>query len=620
MYPFSGPSREDRASNGSRGRPGGHARPEDPAGRVPRRAGAPPAGGGVVVPTLQRRWPRILLLAAVTPAGACSEESTWTDEMWAIPDAALERCVRDALDLPEGDLGEDDVADLEHLTCPDRGIETLDGLEALVGLRSLSLWENAITDIGPLTGLVDLEQVQLGNNRIADAGPLADLVGLDRLGLALNAIEDSTPLSGLVGLTWLNLDHNALDDDDVEALCDLTALRWLTIEYNALWDEGSLDCFGFDDVYSRFQETARATAGRDLPKTAGGIPWSTRAPGFAGANERGPAYGGPAALRRPRLAPPDPVPGPRVPGERNTDLVDFAFASPNQFDAGSCLFMATSGAMEILLNQHTPAKARQYLGDTDLSERFLMNAFDHVDLDALDSDQYLFETDLSYVYGLFGGSLLSRDYPFGASYIRDTLYGYRVSDPSDPEAYFSCLYSWIDELPEGWEESLTPTPRSERTVIALDPDLGSRSRWNVGVMDRDVIERIKFELDTKGAPVVVMYDHFLHWHANVIVGYDDAIETGGCEFVEESIAYFEQQGRQDYADAIRQHMDEQGGCLDHGVFYVRDSIYEGTEEEPMYTYSEEYGYEDRYAARIVALSYDWVVYLANHVYSLHRRP
>ena len=31
----------------------------------------------------------------------------------------------------------------------------------------------------------------------------------------------------------------------------------------------------------------------------------------------------------------------------------------------------------------------------------------------------------------------------------------------------------------------------------------------------------KHELDTKHAPVILIYNHYLYWHANVIVGYDD---------------------------------------------------------------------------------------------------
>ena len=63
-------------------------------------------------------------------------------------------------------------------------------------------------------------------------------------------------------------------------------------------------------------------------------------------------------------------------------------------------------------------------------------------------------------------------------------------------------------------------------------------------------------------------------------------------------------------------MTELGGCTDKGVFYVRDSIYDGTSQEPTYNYGN--GYSDRYSQRIRTRSYNWIKYLANHAYTVHR--
>jgi hypothetical protein len=299
----------------------------------------------------------------------------------------------------------------------------------------------------------------------------------------------------------------------------------------------------------------------------------------------------------------------------NTALLDLVLASPNQYDAGSCLFMANTGAMEILLNQHTPAEDIDYLGETDLSERYLMNASDHVSYADID---YTI-TDLTYTYDAFGGSLLSRDYPFIADYLRETSSGgYVQADPSDDGAFFTCYANWLDDLPSDWQEALTPTPDVERSVIFLDPDLDSSSIWNVGIMDWETVDRIKHELDTKQAPVILVYNHYLYWHANVIVGYDDSIDSGGCPMVESSLSYFQQQGHSSYVSKIESRMDELGGCSQQGVFYVRDSIYSGGITEQEYTYSEEYGFSDKYSKRLTQLSYNWAVYLGNHAYTVHR--
>jgi hypothetical protein len=136
-------------------------------------------------------------------------------------------------------------------------------------------------------------------------------------------------------------------------------------------------------------------------------------------------------------------------------------------------------------------------------------------------------------------------------------------------------------------------------------------------MDHDQIEAIKHELRTKRAPVIIVYNHFLYWHSVVIVGYDDTAESGGCPMVSESLSYFQQQGSGSLVDEIEGHMDTLGGCVDRGIFHVRDSIYQG-DDEPMYTYSDTYGFIEPMAERIIARSYNWVLYLANHAYSVHR--
>ena len=56
-----------------------------------------------------------------------------------------------------------------------------------------------------------------------------------------------------------------------------------------------------------------------------------------------------------------------------------------------------------------------------------------------------------------------------------------------------------------------------------------------------------------------------------------------------------------------------------GIFYVRDSIYDGGTEEKTYVYSTSPSYSDKYSKRIIKRSYDWVKYLGNHAYTIHRR-
>jgi hypothetical protein len=281
-------------------------------------------------------------------------------------------------------------------------------------------------------------------------------------------------------------------------------------------------------------------------------------------------------------------------------LLPYVLASPNQFDAGSCLFMASSGAAEVMLNQHVPLGEIEYLGDTDLSERFLMNASVYVPA----SEMRWFLTDLIYSYNHLGGSMLDRDYPMATA-----LDGSSVV----------VFYSWTNDLPSDWEDQLVPLPWLERTVVFADPLKNEDSQWNVALMDDTTVEQIKYVLRTKLAPVIVVYNHYLYWHSAMIVGYDDTVATNGCPLVDDMQDYFISQGAAYYANKIDAHKEEIGECTDAGIFYVRDSIYPGGDEEPVYYYGGPHPFAAKYSKRIIERTYNWVRFLANHAYTVHRQ-
>jgi hypothetical protein len=610
-------------------------------------------------------------------------------------DAQLEQCVRTALQLPDGDLTPDALAQLTHLECQDMGISSIAGLQHATALVELSLWENAIADIEPLTNLTQLQDLQLGNNEISDVSALSNLTSLRRLGLANNQVASLQPLGGLTSLAWLNLDRNAFGEAELTHLAGLTSLRWLTIEHNGIQNHAALQpvidagCDLYDHhraidadhailpgrsllpvfadparLRMRFDPSGRVTMSYDLD----GRPLAVRqvrgslvrrgnrivtAFGSDAIEVGRLEHGKPVLCRdqhanvcRLRVGMKWPEAGPKLPGTgtdpvvtvslelldsprmhvrdgnvwgaADDDLLPFVLASPNQFDAGSCLFMANTGAMEILLNQHTPPEDIKYDGDTDLSERYLMSAYDH----APASNLPYFLTDLLYTYEAVGGSLLNRDYNFCAGYVVESADGsVSPAKSTDENARLSCSYNWFDMMPDDWKSMLVPTPPADRTIIAVDPKRDDNSRWRVALFDDDTVERIKYELRTKNAPVIVIYNHYLYWHANVVVGYDDTVASDGCPMVTNSIEYFEENGAASYANAIRAHMDTQGGCSQSGVFYVRDSIYEGDSDEPDYDYStaEVTIQKEKYAERLIKLDYNWVKYLGNHTYTVHRK-
>ncbi len=564
------------------------------------------------------------------------------------------------------------LVQLQELQLGSNQIQDLSPLTSLTELRRLGLALNAVQDVSPLSPMTQLQWLNLDHNLVEDVSRLADLTALTWLTLEYNDVSSGhiDVLRGLGIETYArtmapapqafasrlsarsslpsaltargrggHLTYTPLSDGRIE-------LRWSTDlgqvpvrrefagtlrvkDAQILWKSphGSL-AVGWTDAMGAHLCSGQYAAVCELAVGKKGVgDGSQRAPGLQGTDATTPVFS--AALRltlagRQRLGgavvppPPNPTYDPQDPTEflAVDAIANLALASPNQFDGASCIFMAHAGAVEMLMNQHAEGEILQYLGDRDLSERYLMNAYEHAPAYTVP----YFLTDLVYVYNAFGGSLLSSDYPFTAGYVHEDANGVKTpSDANDPDAYFSCYYNWFDDLPADWQQNLTPTPTAERTLLFVDPARNGDSRWNVGIVGPDVVERIKYELRTKNAPVVVVYNHWLYWHADIIVGYDDRVDNSvdPCPMVNDSLEYFADQGATAYVNKIENHRTDLGGCTTQGIFYVRDSIYDGDSTELMYTYAP--GFSERYSQRIITRSYNWVTYLANHVYTIHRK-
>ncbi len=576
--------------------------------------------------------------------------------------AALEN-----LDCPDQDIasiqGIEFLVGLESLSLWENSISDISPLRTLDTLRWLELGANEISDLSTLSGLTGLTRLGLSSNQITDVDDLSGLTALQWLHLDDNLISNVDALAGMTELDWLTVEHNDIWPDDVlddiadrgadvydqnqgaggpegpPAPADHTsgagAVRAVELGELSPWTDdagflrfdmlvrgvalpihtevpGKLVADGADIVLIRGDATQRigtiedgiASLCEDGQCRASLGAKVAPAAAYAGTGEAGPVYTLAVAVHA--------LPEGEY-GEANTSLLPYVLASPNQFDGGSCLFMSTTGAMELLLNQHTDLTEVDYGGETDLSERYLMAAYQ--DLPSSWLPYWL--TDTVYTYNYHGGSMLNRDYPFTAGYVRDTSSGTQPCDSTDDGAYFSCQYNWFDMRPASWETMLVDTPSIQRTVMFTDPTRGSSAQWNVGLMDDRHVERIKYLIRTRQAPVVVIYNHYLYWHADIVVGYDDSVYTGGCPMVESSMDYFDEQGAGSYTSKIEAHMGNIGECSDYGIFYVRDSIYDGTSDEDLYTYTS--GFTERYSQRVIERSYNWVKYLGNHAYGIHRR-
>ncbi len=319
------------------------------------------------------------------------------------------------------------------------------------------------------------------------------------------------------------------------------------------------------------------------------------------------------------------------------ELLPYLLRSPDQQDAGSCLYMANTGVAEWWLARLSPEKSRDPNGPLDLSERYLMNV---AGIEEAENGVQNWRTDTIYLFNSFGNrGILNSTYPFAMGWYKEDSEGQLVqSHQLEQGAQYGATYSWINELStiQGGEVSL---PSFQRDVLFKDPE---SNQWNVGIVSNDLVSEVKRLLNERKAPIQVIYNHFGYWHANLILGYDDGTKLEDCPMVQRSRRYFPSEierlrrllARTDdpqKQETLRKRIEKfsktvrdlegayesQGGCRNEGVFYVRDSIY-ADKDGPIYDYDRSSEQENSpYAKRVVLLEYDWLVYLANHVTQIY---
>ncbi len=165
-----------------------------------------------------------------------------------IPDAALRRCVEQALDKAAGEtITNSDMASLTYLECYAGELSNLAGLEFGTSLTDLRIYADDISDLSPLAGLESLTSLILEFNSISDISPLSGLTSLNHLTILpsrtkaereVNPIDDISALSNLTSLYVLLLDWTHVAD--VSPLRDLTALANVSLVDNRICDIGPL--------------------------------------------------------------------------------------------------------------------------------------------------------------------------------------------------------------------------------------------------------------------------------------------------------------------------------------------------------------------------------------------
>ena len=187
---------------------------------------------------------------------------TQTDEIKnIIHDDNLEAAVIDAVGGEEN-LTYENIAAIESLAVTNKGIQDLEGIQLLKGLKSLDLSNNKLQVIAQLGDLKDsLENLNLSGNLIEETGPLSLLTGLKTLDVSGNLIENAGGIANLTALTALNISGNIIKDSgafeklaaltelnisgnqivDAGGIANLTALKTLDISGNLIKDSGAFE-------------------------------------------------------------------------------------------------------------------------------------------------------------------------------------------------------------------------------------------------------------------------------------------------------------------------------------------------------------------------------------------
>ena len=198
------------------------------------------------------------------------------------------------------------------------------------------------------------------------------------------------------------------------------------------------------------------------------------------------------------------------------ELIDYVQEAPDQGEAATCLYMANTGAMELLANKKHEIKNPVPYGPYDLSEIYLYHS------PRLSSTNF-FTPVLN--FNQTGQGIHISDWPFEA---------WRNGERN--------LSVW-DRHPQ-----MNSLPRIDLPEIETIKLFQFGNKWSTYVLKQSHVDMIKDALWKYKSPVLVNYKDEGFWHVILIVGYDDRL-PGQCYDTDES------------------ECDS-----DIGSFYVRDSF------------------------------------------------
>lgn len=180
------------------------------------------------------------------------------------------------------------------------------------------------------------------------------------------------------------------------------------------------------------------------------------------------------------------------------ELNDYVITAPNQGQVNTCLFMAATGAMEILLNKKAGIKRPRAHSDFDLSERYTISERGS----PLRSKSWFEDAFLKFDSG---HAILARDVPF-ESFDEEGDIDYGVWNT--PGAFGTA-------------------PRIKLPKIDTVFLFSVGTKYSRGVLNASHVQQVKEALTKYRSPIITVGNDEDYWHVTVITGYDDTIE-GDC--------------------------------------------------------------------------------------------
>ena len=206
--------------------------------------------------------------------------------------------------------------------------------------------------------------------------------------------------------------------------------------------------------------------------------------------------------------------------KKYTELLTYVQPAPDQGDTNTCWFMASTGAMELLLNKKNKITKPKIGGKYDLSESFLIWQDDYTD-EATKPEHFIEQVVVRFNHG---EAVHQKDWPYKA---------YQSDGTTNMEVWNR--HPNFENLPR------IKIPQVKTTLLFAR----GRKYATYVLLPEDVNKVKETRVKTK-SPVIINYNEDGYWHVVLIVGYDDGAKANCYEI-------------------------EKSECNKRGAFYVRDS-------------------------------------------------